>query len=110
MVRNLGLLLLAAALTGPAAWPWYLSWGVVIVAACPGLQRSSALVFISAVSVFLVKPDGILALPLASAPAVLALYALAGWAAWYRWRRRPGDRRVAERGDLGAGSSALAES
>jgi hypothetical protein len=106
MVRNLGLLLLAAALTGPAAWPWYLSWGLVFVAAWPGLQRSSLLVVTAVVSAFLVKPDGILALPLGSAPVVLAVYALVGWGAWYRWRRS-GERR---RGELGTGSSVLAES
>ncbi|MDQ6822121.1 MAG: polyprenol phosphomannose-dependent alpha 1,6 mannosyltransferase MptB [Actinomycetota bacterium] len=106
MVRNLGLLLLAAAIAGPAAWPWYLSWGFVLVAAWPGLQRSPVLVLSTVVSVFLVKPDGILALPLSSAPVVLAVYALVGWGVWYRWRRRSVQRRS---GELGTGSSVLAE-
>ncbi len=107
MVRHLGLLLLAFALAGPAAWPWYLSWGLVLVACCPGIQRWPALVVVVVASVFVVKPDGILALSLGSAPMVLAVYALAGAYAWYSWRRRTGDRPV---GDLAGGPSALAES
>jgi len=31
----LGALLLVAAAGGPAAWPWYFSWGLVLLAACP---------------------------------------------------------------------------
>jgi alpha-1,6-mannosyltransferase len=106
-VRHLGLLLLAFALAGPAAWPWYLSWGLVLVACWPGIQRWPALVVVVVASVFVVKPDGILALPLGSAPVVLAVYALGGAYAWYSWRRRTGDRPV---GDLAGGPSALAES
>jgi hypothetical protein len=108
MVRNLGLLLLAAAVTGPAAWPWYLSWGLVLVAACAGLQRSPVLALTAVVSVFLVKPDGILALPLSSAPVVLAVYGLVAVGVWHRWKRRSGKQRTGERG--AAGSSVLAES
>ena len=36
MVRNLGIALIAVAVCGPAAWPWYLTWGLVLLAACPG--------------------------------------------------------------------------
>ena len=35
MVRNLGIALIAVAVCGPAAWPWYLTWGLVLLAACP---------------------------------------------------------------------------
>ncbi|HEY6399338.1 MAG TPA: polyprenol phosphomannose-dependent alpha 1,6 mannosyltransferase MptB, partial [Solirubrobacteraceae bacterium] len=107
LVRNLGLLLLAFALAGPATWPWYLSWGLVLVAACPVVQRWPVLVLAVLASVFVVKPDGILALPLGSAPVVLGVYALGAAYAWYSWRRRAGERRV---GDLAGGPSALAES
>jgi hypothetical protein len=95
LVSWVGVLLIAAALGGPAAWPWYLSWGLVLLAACPGPQRSRALAAVAAASVFLVKPDGILALPLATAPGILALYALAAATAWYVHRRRPGQPRPA---------------
>ena len=37
----LGLLLLIAAACGPAAWPWYFTWGLVLLAGCPGWQRSA---------------------------------------------------------------------
>lgn len=80
-----GLLLLAAA-AGPAAWPWYLSWGLVLVAGVPGAQRSLALVAVSVVSVFLIKPNGILALPLPSAPAVMAVYLGLAGLFWYSRR------------------------
>ena len=84
----LGATLLLAAAGGPAAWPWYFAWGLVLIAACPGPQRSPWLLAGLVVGAFLVKPNGILALPLQSAPAVVLVYlALAGWAA-SRWRRR----------------------
>ncbi len=94
----LGILLLAAAVGGPAAWPWYLSWGAVLLAGSAGPQRSRALVVASVVSVFLIKPNGILALPLPSAPAVLAVYiALAG----LFWASRGGGRGSGDRSAVG---------
>ena len=39
LVRYLGIALLAVAVAGPAAWPWYLTWGLVLLAAC---RKSSA--------------------------------------------------------------------
>jgi hypothetical protein len=81
-----GVLLLAAAGGGPAAWPWYLTWGLVLLAACPGPQRSLALAGGSVVAVFLIKPNGILALPLPSAPAVLTVYALLAGLLWFSRR------------------------
>ncbi len=82
----LGILLLIAAAGGPAAWPWYFSWGLVVLAGCPGPQRSVALALGAAVIVFLIKPNGILALPVQSSPAVLGAYALLAVIAWH-WRR-----------------------
>lgn len=107
VVRQLGLLLLAFAIAGPATWPWYLSWGLVLVAAYPVIQRWPALVLAVLASVFVVKPDGILALPIGSAPIVLAVYAVVAVGVGYSWRRRVGARPV---GDLAGGPSALAES
>jgi alpha-1,6-mannosyltransferase len=88
----LGAVLLVAAAGGPAAWPWYFTWGLVLIAGCRGPQRSIALALALVASAFLVKPNGILALPLPTAPAVVAVYALIGGAAWLSWRRRGGDR------------------
>ena len=88
LAAMLGATLLLAAAGGPAAWPWYFTWGLVLVAACPGPQRSPWLLAGLVAGAFLVKPNGILALPLQSAPVVVLVYlALAGWAA-SRWRRR----------------------
>jgi hypothetical protein len=92
LVAGLGAFLVIAAAGGPAAWPWYFSWGLVLIAACRGPQRSSALAAALAVSAFLVKPNGILALPLPSAPFVLAVYALIAGGAWYHRRNGGGGR------------------
>ena len=91
LVPYLGVFLVVAAAGGPAAWPWYFSWGLVLLAACRGPQRSLALALALAGSAFLVKPGGILALPLGSAPAVLAVYALIAGAVWYHRKRGGGD-------------------
>jgi hypothetical protein len=88
LVALLGLVLLVAAAGGPAAWPWYFSWGLVLIAALRGWQRSWALSAALAISVFLVKPNGVLAVPLGAAPAMLAVYLGIAGVAWNRWRRR----------------------
>lgn len=82
----LGWLLLLAAAGGPAAWPWYFTWGLALLAGCPGPQRSLALALGSVVAVFLIKPNGILALPVQSSPAVLGAYALLAVIAWHASR------------------------
>ena len=88
LVPWLGAFLIIAAAGGPAAWPWYFIWGLVLLCAMNGPQRSVGLALAIAVSVFVVKPNGILALPLQSAPAVVAVYALIAAAVWRRGRRR----------------------
>ena len=70
----------------------------MLIAALGGPQRSAAVAVACAVSVFAVKPDGTLVLPLQSAPAVLAVYLLIAIAVWHRHRER--------RRDGGAGSPA----
>jgi hypothetical protein len=111
MVRMLGIVLIALALGGPAAWPWYLTWGIVLLAATTPFQLSRTIPVVLAVIAFLVKANGILVLPLRSAPIVLGVYVVIGCAAWYSWRRRrtPGG---ADRPDTirSASSSALARS
>jgi alpha-1,6-mannosyltransferase len=93
MVRNLGIALIAVAVCGPAAWPWYLTWGLVLLAACPGIQQSRALALAVAASVLVVKADGILAFPLHTAPVFVLLYLGAGIAAVVvASRRRPAVR------------------
>jgi len=96
----LGALLLAAVAGGPAAWPWYFSWGLVVLAGCRSPQRSTALALAIVASAFLVKPNGILALPLPSAPAVISAYALVAGVVWYAWRGR-GGHSAAGRGSSG---------
>ena len=100
LVASLGAFLLIAAAGGPAAWPWYFVWGLSLVCALRAAQRSLALPLAIAVSVFAVKPNGILALPLPSAPAVVAVYLLIAAAVWWGRRRRrevPGPAAVRER-------------
>jgi len=87
MVRNLGIALIAVAVCGPAAWPWYLTWGLVLLAACPGIQDSRALALAVVASALVVKADGILAFPLHTAPVFVAMYV--GAAAFWLSRRRP---------------------
>jgi hypothetical protein len=87
LVAPLGACLLIAAAGGPAAWPWYFSWGLVLIAACALPQRSVAVALAVVVSAFLVKPSGILVLPLGSAPAVLAVYVLIAIWSWRRYGR-----------------------
>jgi hypothetical protein len=86
MVRNLGIALIAVAVCGPAAWPWYLTWGLVLLAACPGIQQSRALAVAVVASALVVKADGILAFPLHIAPVFVVLYLTAA-AVWLSRRR-----------------------
>ena len=88
LVRPLGLALLALALGGPAAWPWYFAWGLVLLAATTPFQLGRALPVVLVAGAFLVKANGILVLPLRSAPYVVALYLLIAAVAWYAWSRR----------------------
>jgi alpha-1,6-mannosyltransferase len=74
MVRYLAFALIAVAVCGPATWPWYLTWGLVLLACCPGVQSSRLLVATIAVGALVVKADGVLAFPLHTAPAFVALY------------------------------------
>ena len=74
LVRSLGTALVVVAVAGPAAWPWYLSWGLVLLAACPGVQGSWAMAIAVTAGALVVKADGILAFPLHTAPLFVALY------------------------------------
>jgi alpha-1,6-mannosyltransferase len=97
LVVLLGVFLLIAAAGGPAAWPWYFVWGLALLAAVRSVQHSSALAAAIALSVFIVRPDGILALPRSSAPVVLLVYVATAAAVWHV-RRRPGPDRTPSTG------------
>jgi glycosyl transferase family 87 len=88
LARNLGIALVLVAVAGPAAWPWYLSWGLALLAATPELQASRWMAPAVALSVLVVKADGILAFPLHTAPIFVALYIALAIAA-VRSARRP---------------------
>jgi hypothetical protein len=92
LVPALGALLIFSVFAGPATWPWYLAWGLALIACCAFAQRSRALPLAMVLALFLIKPNGILALPLHTAPIVLAVYVIAAGAVWLGRRRRDGDR------------------
>jgi len=79
-----GLALLALAFGGPAAWPWS-SPGRGAAhrhRLVPTQPRGPIAIVVAA---FLVKPNGILLLPLQSAPYVVLVYLLIAAGAWYAW-------------------------
>lgn len=92
IVPALGALLLVLVFVGPATWPWYLTWGLALIACCAFAQRSRALPAAIILAVFVLKPNGIVALPLHDAPIVLAVYVIAA-GAMVRARRARGGRR-----------------
>ena len=106
LVWCLGLALVILAWGGPAAWPWYFVWGLALLAASGGsrtLLWSGVLIVAGA---FVVKPSGILALPLESAPYVMGAYALAAVLGFFTWRTYSASRaadRTAPAGDTSSG-------
>ena len=102
---------MAFALGGPAVWPWYLCWGLVLLAAWSPRNALTRCVGAILVGSFLVKPNGILALPLGSSPVISPRYWIAAGAlAWYTWTRGDHRIRAAELKDgLGPKRSVLAE-
>jgi hypothetical protein len=74
LVRYLGVLLVAAAVFGPAAWPWYLCWGLVLLAACPKGPLWLAIPAVLVAGAVVVEPNGILVLSIGAAPFVLIAY------------------------------------
>ena len=72
-VRGLGLALLAVAVLGPVVQPWYLLWGLPLLAVAAGPRLTAALGVASAVTCLLVLPSGrhVIRPPLYGVPAVL---------------------------------------
>jgi hypothetical protein len=88
VARYTGLALIAVAFGGPAAWPWYLVWGLALLAAAPTARTVAWSVVIIVAGAFVVKPSGMLAIPLQNAPWVMAVYLGAAAVAWYTLRQR----------------------
>ena len=57
VVRSLGLALLLIVVGSPTLWPWYLTWGLVLLAATSA-QRSRVLAAVAALSILVVGPSG----------------------------------------------------
>ncbi len=58
-IRRAGLVLLAVAVLSPAMLPWYLSWGMALVAGAPWTrQRLVVAVFVSLMLVIVYNPSG----------------------------------------------------
>jgi hypothetical protein len=104
----LGVLLLASVMGGPAAWPWYLTWGIALVAVTRTGQGWSWLPIVIAATSFLVRADGQLVLARGTAPIVLTVYVAAAAIAWRRRPRRPVGGRFVElsRGEAAPASAA----
>lgn len=56
-VRLLGCALAVVVLAGPTVWPWYLLWGLCLLAATPA-QRSKAVAVVAAAAMLVVGPSG----------------------------------------------------
>ena len=88
LIPCLGLALVVAAIGGPALWPWYLAWGLALLAAWRVTQNSRVAVIAIIVASFLVKPDGILLLSRGSSPVVAAVWLVLAAVGVVAWRRR----------------------
>ncbi len=57
VVRSLGLALVLVVVGSPTVWPWYLTWGLALLAATT-LQRSKVLAVIAAFAMLVAGPSG----------------------------------------------------
>lgn len=73
-VRAVGLALLAVAILGPVVQPWYLLWGLPLLACVAGARLTLGLAAASAVLCLLILPSGrhVIRPPLYGVPALLA--------------------------------------
>ena len=87
LVPCLGVAMVVVVLLGTDAWPWYLTWGVLPLAAWRPAQRSWLLIGAVALFDFVVTPAGQLVFPNSSAPFVALAWALLALAFWVTHRR-----------------------
>jgi hypothetical protein len=91
MTRSLGISLLVLVFLGPVIWPWYLSWGIALVACSVAEYGAYSLIAVSVIGFPLSFPGGgqsmvsWIAYVLAIA---LALVALGYWRQWISLRSR----------------------
>jgi alpha-1,6-mannosyltransferase len=57
LVRVLAVVLVLVVLAGPTLWPWYLTWGLILLATTSS-QRSRVLAFVAAFAMLLAGPVG----------------------------------------------------
>ena len=76
-LRAMGLTLLAVVVLGPVIQPWYLCWGIIVLAPIAVGRGRSALVLLSAVMSFLGLPGGRLLLSHIEKSGVLTVVAAA---------------------------------
>ncbi len=88
LVGSLGVCLILAAVGGPAAWPWYLAWGVILLCGARATQRSGVLQAVLVLGAFFVAPDGTVVVPPGYAPIVVVAYGILGVAAVVARRSR----------------------
>ena len=83
-VRLLGVALAAFVLLSPTVWPWYLLWGLALLAA-GAAQRARTLVVVGALAMLVVGPGGT---PLLSGELFVPVVAVLVVAAWWLVRHR----------------------
>lgn len=82
----LGLALLVVTVSGPVTWPWYLAWGLVLLAACTAGQRSGLMIAVCGGVGFVVAPSGNALLPTSLAIPIALAMAVGATLAWRRHR------------------------
>lgn len=94
LVQSVGLAMIVAVLLGTDPWPWYLTWGVIPLAAWRPAQRSWLLVVSVAAFDFVITPAGQLVVPNRAAPAAAVAWAVLALIAWksrpQNWPSWPG--------------------
>lgn len=93
LVASLGAAMIIGVLLGTDVWPWYLTWGVVPLAAWRPAQRSWLLLLAAGLIDFVITPAGQLLVPNRASPAVAVVWLALGAAAW-RSTRGNGRARV----------------
>jgi hypothetical protein len=88
--------MIVGVLLGTDIWPWYLTWGVVPLAAWRPAQRSWLLLVAVALFDFVITPAGQLVVPNKASPAVALVWLVLAAVAW-KSIRGSGPRRVLRR-------------